>query len=52
MKKITINIIVFIIGVIVGLILFHPYDANRDGKVNASDYVVIKNYIMKKESGK
>lgn len=27
---------------------YHQYDANRDGIVNAQDYVEIKNYIMDK----
>ena len=43
-------ILVFFIGLIIGLNLYNQYDANRDGKVSASDYVVIKNYIMNKEN--
>lgn len=51
-KTIIINVCAFIVGFFIGLFFFHQYDANRDGKVNAQDYVVIKNYIMEKESDK
>ena len=27
---------------------YHQYDVNRDGIVNAQDYIEIKNYIMDK----
>lgn len=47
---------IFFIGVIIGIFLGcaemqkreekNPYDVNRDGKVTATDYVLIKNYIM------
>lgn len=26
---------------------YHQYDVNHDGKVNITDYAVIKNYILK-----
>lgn len=26
---------------------YHPYDINRDGKVNITDYAIIKDYIKK-----
>lgn len=29
-----------------------PKDVNRDGKVNSQDYVIIKNYIMERDSCK
>lgn len=39
-----------VLGVLLGLYLIDNttvrYDVNRDGKVNAQDYVLIKNYIM------
>lgn len=50
--KIIISIITFLIGVFIGLNLYHQYDANRDRKINAQDYVLIKNYIMERESDK
>lgn len=28
---------------------YHPYDVNHDGKVNITDYAVIKNYILKNQ---
>lgn len=37
---------VLIIGMFIGLNIFDSKDANRDGKINAQDYVIIKNYIM------
>ena len=52
MKKIIINVLIFVLGIIIGLNLYHQYDANRDGKITAQDYVVIKNYIMERESDK
>lgn len=37
----------------IGLNLYDRHDVNRDGKVSAVDYVLIKNYIMDyKESDK
>ena len=35
-----------LIGIAIGLSLYNPCDTNRDGKVTASDYVNVKNYIM------
>ena len=32
-----------------GLNFYNPYDVNRDGKVSALDYALIKNYIMNEE---
>lgn len=26
---------------------YHPYDVNHDGKVNITDYKIIKDYIQK-----
>lgn len=34
------------IGIIIGLNIYDCKDVNRDGKVSASDYVIIKKYIM------
>ena len=48
MKNLIINIIVLGIGILIGINLYSPYDANHDGKVNAVDYVVIKNHILNK----
>lgn len=45
-KFIIICILIFIIGIYIGLNLFNPCDVNRDGKVSASDYVIVKDYIM------
>lgn len=49
MKNKIINIILLILE---KLKLYNPYDVNRDGEVNAQDYVLIKNYIMNKERDK
>ena len=48
MKKIILVIIKFLnkIG------LYNLKDVNFDGKINAVDYVLIKKYIMNKESEK
>ena len=37
---------ILMIGILIGLNIFDSRDANRDGKVNAQDYVIIKKYIM------
>lgn len=55
--KYLILTIVFIsivfLSLYIGLNFYNPYDANKDGKVSAVDYVLIKNYIMnEKESDK
>lgn len=51
MKKQIVNIsviiLIFILGLCVGLNLYNPCDVNRDGKVSAIDYVKVKNYIMR-----
>jgi hypothetical protein len=49
-----ITITSIIIGIAILLVIlsghcFNKYDVNNDGKVNAQDYVEIKNYIMEKE---
>lgn len=46
MYKILISLLCFVLGIIVGLNLFNRYDVNRDNKVDATDYVQVKNYIM------
>lgn len=46
---IIILIVILLVSVIsfyVGLNLYDRHDVNRDGKVSAVDYVLIKNYIM------
>lgn len=43
-------LIILCLGVLIGLNLYNPLDVNRDGIVNAQDYITIKNYIMNKES--
>lgn len=43
---------ILVIGIIIGLNIYDCKDANRDGIVNAQDYITIKNYIMNKESDK
>lgn len=40
---------ILIIGIFIGLNMFDNKDANRDGKVSASDYVIIKKYIMERD---
>lgn len=47
----TFSIILSIIALcicsfILGTKYYNQYDVNRDGKVNAVDYVNLKNYIM------
>lgn len=37
---------ILIIGIFIGLNIFDNKDVNHDGKVSASDYVIIKKYIM------
>lgn len=39
----------YLLGVFVGVTAFDKHDVNRDGKVTAQDYVLIKNYIMEEE---
>lgn len=52
-EKYLYGLVGFILGIIVMIIILHipriSYDANRDGKITAQDYVVIKNYIMSKD---
>ena len=52
MKKAIIYFTFFLFGVIVGLSLYDPCDTNQDGKVTASDYVKVKNYILEKGDDK
>lgn len=49
MKTIIFSLVFFILGIVIGLNIYSKYDANRDGKVTAKDYVVIKNYLMKED---
>lgn len=55
-KYIIILIVIMLISIIsfyAGLNFYDRHDVNRDGKVSAVDYVLIKNYIMnEKESDK
>lgn len=44
----VISILLFIIIYGINRLMYHKYDVNQDGKVNAQDYVEIKNYIMEK----
>lgn len=37
---------------IINTFFFENEDVNKDGKVNAVDYVIIKNYIMKERNDK
>lgn len=39
-------IMAYVIDSIVEDITYNKYDVNQDGKINAQDYVEIKNYIM------
>ena len=56
MKKIKIllkTIFVFIsLYSIINTFFFKKEDVNKDGKVNAVDYIIIKNYIMKERNDK
>lgn len=56
MKKKIINLILALILAIcsfyAGLNFYHPYDANRDGKVDIRDLLKTQKYLIeKKESG-
>ena len=46
------NILFFVIGILVGILvglnIFNQYDVNHDGKVTATDYVLIRKYIMER----
>lgn len=48
MRRIITNFLFLVIGVLIGLNLFNPCDVNRDGKVTSVDYVIVKNYILKR----
>lgn len=52
MKKIIFSLIIFAFGIFVGLNIYSKYDANRDGKITAKDYIVIKKFIMKEDDEK
>lgn len=56
MKKLIIDIfivvITLILGIFIGLNIYSPYDVNKDRQITAQDYVLIRNYIMSKESDK
>ena len=45
-SKILEYLIFLCFGILIGLNLYSPLDVNRDRKINAVDYVIIKNYIM------
>ena len=36
-------------GYFLGLNKYSRYDVNRDGKVSASDYVAVRNYLMEEK---
>lgn len=46
-SKLLEYLIVLFLGILIGLNLYDPLDVNRDGKINAVDYVIIKNHIMR-----
>lgn len=48
LKKIIKYILCLLLGILIGINLFNRHDVNRDGVVDARDYVKIKNYIMEK----
>ena len=47
--------IVFFIGFVVGLLIAQDksikYDLNNDGKINLTDIVLLRNYILEEENG-
>jgi len=45
--KLIYGLVFLLIGIFIGLNIFDSKDTNRDGQVNAQDYVIIKNCIMK-----
>lgn len=55
-EEIILFVFVFLVGLCVGCICMYGkpmekrMDVNGDGKISASDYVIIKNYIMDDES--
>lgn len=46
-SKLLEYLIVLCLGILIGLNLYSPLDVNRDRKINAIDYVIVKNYIMR-----
>jgi hypothetical protein len=42
----------FIIGILVAQDKTIKYDLNNDGKINLTDIVILRNYIMEEENGK
>ena len=49
MRKIIEYLLCVLTGLIIGLNFFNRYDVNRDLKINASDYIAVKTYIMERE---
>jgi hypothetical protein len=47
---------IFFIGFIIGILIVQnkeiKYDLNNDGKINLTDIVILRNYIMEEENGK
>ena len=47
MKKVIINLVFLLVGIYIGLSIYNPCDVNRNGEVTASDYMEVKNFIMR-----
>lgn len=47
---------IFVIGFIIGILVAQDkeikYDLNNDGKINLTDIVLLRNYILEEENGK
>ena len=54
LKYITLIIAIFCITIIgitfINSKKYHPYDINRDGRVNTVDYAVVRDYVFKNQS--
>ena len=48
----AIFVIGFYIGILIGQVKSIKYDLNNDGKINLTDIVILRNYIMEEENGK
>ena len=51
-KVIVILFIGFIAGILIAQDKTIKYDLNNDGKINLTDIVILRNYIMEEENGK
>lgn len=47
-KIILFNLLLFMVGILIGINLFKNEDVNHDGKVDIKDLLIVQKYILEK----